>query len=383
MTAPSILYFQQNAAFGATEAYLYDLASQMKKRGYCIELVFPDTPQTQGFWKLKDEGVRLYGMPSWMYTAPIPRLIPAWYRFFQDRNVALIHFNDPCLIGSIAAMIAGIPWRLMTHHTPQLKRQYNSIGRLMERAAFFSYTKCIVTSEQDRLISLERDHLPDSKIKVIPYGLRPLWFSSIDQNYRGQIRKSLGLSDIDIMVLVPARLSPQKRHDILLKVAKDILSHHENVWFFLAGDGEIRSEIEHLILEYDIGHRVKLLGHRADIVDLMTASDIVSLASDFEGLVYAFVEAGARQVPIVATNVGGVSYSVVDGETGILVQPGEAEALAKALLKLIQDRELRERMGRAGRARSERLFTLDRMITETESLYKELLGSESANINAQ
>jgi glycosyltransferase involved in cell wall biosynthesis len=382
VSSPLILYFQQNSAFGSAEGYIFDLALNISAKGYEVHIVCPDIAEMDGFQPLCEHGVKIHRMSPSLYNGNIIKVLPTWIKFLSTLKPSLIHFNDPCLIGSIAAAICGIPIRVMMHHTPELVRQYNLIGRLIEVIAFRTYTRVIYSNPSSRLTSIRRDNISDMRTTIIPFGVQDKWLRTINMKQREHMRAALGLKENDVMILCPARLSQQKRHDILIAAAKIIQTTSAQVRFYLAGDGELRPHIEQTIQHEHLNDAITLLGHRSDLLDIMTAADIVMLASDFEGFPYALLEGSARQVPIVATNVGGVSHSVIDGETGVLVQPGDARALAQALLTLIQDQPLRERMGQVGRARAERLFTLDRMITDTQLLYSELLRTERVQIHA-
>ena len=119
----------------------------------------------------------------------------------------------------------------------------------------------------------------------------------------------------------------------------------------LVGDGPDRGEIEDEIRELGVEGRVQLAGERSDVPALLADSDVFVLSSRSEGLPVSVLEAMAAELPVVASNVGGLGELVVDGETGLLVPPGDPEALAEALGRLIEDRELRRRLG-ASRPRS-------------------------------
>ena len=375
MSKPIILYFQQNSAFGSAETYLSDLAAHISKSDYNVHLVHPAIPELEaGFSPLQHHGITLHQMPAAHYSSNIAQILPFWIQFIISLRPTIIHFNDPCVVGSVAAWFARVPIRVMMHHTPELERQSSRVGYLMERIAFRSYTRCIFSNQISRATGIKRDKLSENQTAIIPFGLQPKWFAPIDVKQRSQLRAKFGFADKDVIILCPARLSRQKRHDVLLEAARQVLSVAPNSIFLLAGNGELRTEIETLLQALQLGDRVRLLGHISDIIDLMTASDILVLSSDFEGFPYSILEGSACGLPIVSTEVGGVSQSVLNGETGLLVPPGDSDALAAALLKLISDPARRETLGRAGRQRAEQVFTLERMVTDTEALYRTLGG---------
>ena len=138
----------------------------------------------------------------------------------------------------------------------------------------------------------------------------------------------------------------------------------------------MRSSIKRSIYSLGLSNRVFLLGERNDVPSILASSDVFVLPSNWEGLPYTVIEAMMAGLPVVATSVGGVPELVEDGVTGFLVPRSDPEALAEALQRLIDDPELRERMGKAGRQKAMCEFTLDRMLRETEKVYEEVLGRE-------
>ena len=206
--------------------------------------LYPCIPALKGFRSLEKEGVELHPTAPSLYVGNILSTLPFWLRFLRSLNPLIVHFNDPCIVGSIAASVACIRYRVMTYHTPELDRQYNSIGKFLEKLAFRSQTRCIFTSEQSRVTGIQRDDVTEEKSAIIPYGLRPEWFSPINVVERERIRSELGIKEADVVILCPARLSHQKRHDVLIEAARTVIAASERAIFLLAGEGELRAEIE-------------------------------------------------------------------------------------------------------------------------------------------
>lgn len=365
-----VLYFQQNSAYGATEEYLSDLAKHVHKRGFEVHIAYPDLPVMGKFMDTIGDRAIHHRIPSGHYTL---RSLFYWIKWFHELQPTIVHFNDPAVIGSLAASIARVQVRVMTHHTPEFVRNYNFMGKVLQQIAFKTYTKCVFTSEYDLRAGHVHDRIPVEKCISIPYGLRAQWFEPLDESLRFDVRSSLGLLPSDIVIINPARLSPQKRHDILLKAAQEVIAQEPQAHFLLAGDGELRQSISETIQNMGLSDRVHLLGFRKDILQLISAADILLMTSDFEGLCYAVIEAAARGVATVATKVGGMRYSIDDGVTGTLVPPGDAHEIVLALLKLIRDPATRHKFGLAGRQRAEELFTVQQMVERTVTLYRSLL----------
>jgi glycosyltransferase involved in cell wall biosynthesis len=146
----------------------------------------------------------------------------------------------------------------------------------------------------------------------------------------------------------------------------------------IVGDGPDRGAVEDEIRRLRLEERVRLVGERSDVPALLADSDLFVLSSRSEGLPVSVLEAMAAELPVVASRVGGLAELVVDGETGILVPPGDIPALSAALGDLVNDRELRRKLGAAGRARAEAHFDLDAFRRAHVELYEQQLALAGA-----
>lgn len=188
-----------------------------------------------------------------------------------------------------------------------------------------------------------------SRVAVIPSAVEPR------EAKPAGIRASLGVRADEVLVTCVARLVERKGHEDLIRAAAGLR-------LLFVGDGPHRPHLE--------GRGAILAGWRQDIPEVLAATDIVALASRFgEGCPNAVLEAMAAGKPVVATRAGGTAEAVVDGETGILVRPGDTDALGAALRRLAGDPDLRRRMGEAGRARARERFGVDAMVKAYEALY--------------
>ena len=172
-------------------------------------------------------------------------------------------------------------------------------------------------------------------------------------------------------------LIPWKGQEIFLRAAALLAGAHPSWRFVVVGDpifqfrGE-RDRLEALAAELGIRDRVAFAGHREDIPAVMGALDLFVLPSLYEPFGRVLIEAMGARLPIVASRAGGVPEIVLDGETGVLVPPGEPEALADAIAGLVIDRERADRLASAGRARVERCFSLEATVTGVLEAYEDL-----------
>jgi glycosyltransferase involved in cell wall biosynthesis len=196
-----------------------------------------------------------------------------------------------------------------------------------------------------------------SRIHVIRSAVDPI-------DAKGEnIREGFGIEPDEVLVTCVARLVELKGHDDLIRAGTGFR-------LLFVGDGPYGPRLA--------GRGAILAGERRDVPEILAASDIAVLASRFgEGCPNAVLEAMAASKPVVAARSGGTPEVVADGETGILVPPRDVPALRGALEKLAADPDLRKKMGRAGRERAEREFSVDKMVKLYEALYFKLTGAAS------
>jgi glycosyltransferase involved in cell wall biosynthesis len=188
---------------------------------------------------------------------------------------------------------------------------------------------------------------------------------------RKAVRTELGLDADALVVGTVANMRAQKAYPDLLAAALRVVERLPDVRFVAVGQGPLEGEVRALHAELGLGHRFLLLGHRRDAVRVMAASDVFVLASLYEGLGVAVMEALALGLPVVATAVGGVPEVVQHGREGLLVRPGRPRELAAALMALLTDAERRQRMADAAARRGTEL-SIDSAVRRTEAVYHEL-----------
>jgi glycosyltransferase involved in cell wall biosynthesis len=180
----------------------------------------------------------------------------------------------------------------------------------------------------------------------------------------------------DIVVGTAARLVKVKGIVHLIYAAALVAARTPGVRFEIVGDGPERSALEQKVTKLGLGHCVTFLGWRDDLGQILSDWDIFVQPSLAEGLGIVTLEAMAEGLPVVAAAVGGLRELVVDGKTGWLVPPAQAEFLAEMIHRLVADPELRASMGVAGHMRVRQRFSKDRMVYQVARLYDDLLGTE-------
>lgn len=183
-------------------------------------------------------------------------------------------------------------------------------------------------------------------------------------------------ANTSIVVGAACRLVDIKGLPDLIRAIGLLSREFPNLHLEIAGDGPELENLEEQARRLNLAERVRFLGWRHDLGPVFRGWDIFAMPSLTEAFPMAALEAMAQGLPIVASNVGGLPELVEDGETGYLVPPSNAEALAKALRTLIVDRERRQRMGHAGYRRIREHFSADRMVAQTAAIYESLLAEK-------
>lgn len=232
------------------------------------------------------------------------------------------------------------------------------------------YYLAISTAVRDVLIDGGVDA---GRIQLVPSGVDPEKFTY--RSDRAETRASLGIADDQILICNVAALTDHKDQANLIRAAHVAATDAPMLRFVILGEGELRSELEDMISRLGLVDRVRLLGFRDKIEPYIAAADIFVMSSHLEGLGTSILDAMLLGVPVVATRAGGIPDVVVDGETGLLVEKRNSEALAKAIVKMAGDADLRARCGEAGARRVREEFTVARTIERTDAAYREILAA--------
>jgi glycosyltransferase involved in cell wall biosynthesis len=331
-----IVLLHRARAWGAVEEYVAAVAAALGDDAVLAH------PGVEGFEELPVRTIRTSQEPS---TRSLVRLL-------RDLRPSVVHVTDVWPQALVAARLARVPRLLLTHHTPELPRRDNAAGRAWWRLGWATKPEVIYTSDTDR----ERDGRTNLRTHVIELGIDLDRFAA-----GGPVLEKHGP-----LVGNVARLAEQKGQRYLLEAAARL----PDTRFAIVGDGELRADLERRAGELGIADRIEFTGARDDVPDLLASFDVFAFPSLFEGLCLAVIEAQAAGVPVVATPVGGIRETVVDGETGLLVPPRDPEALAKAIGRLLEDTELATRLAAAARRRVRERFSRKRMVERTLELYR-------------
>lgn len=269
-------------------------------------------------------------------------------------------------LGTIAALLAPGPARILSRRVDFPVRR--SPGSVLLYSLPLEAIIAISNGVREALI---QSGVTPERIRVVPSGID---LSPFQEPYdRQATRRRLGVADGELLVLQVAALAPHKSQVDLLEAAAIVRSRRGDLVFWIAGEGPLRAELEARHRALGLGDRVRFLGFREDVTDLLRSADIFCVSSYLEGLGTSTLDAMAAGVPVVATRVGGIPEIVADGESGILVPARNPEALADAIVALAGNAERRAAMGAAAKRRA-RDFSADRTSEGTRRVYLEALG---------
>jgi glycosyltransferase involved in cell wall biosynthesis len=311
---------------------------------------------------------------------PIPSLYaPATARqgmrlaaHLRRHRIDVFHAHD------IYSNIFAVPWaRLAGAKVIASRRWWEAFPgahwRMATRVSYRMAHTTLANSPAVAELVHRREGLPFRRIVVVPNFLDRAAFSPPSPEVESALRRELGLEGGPVVGIV-ANLLPIKDHAALLRAVARIRPARAGLKLVLVGDGECREPLERLAAELGIRDAVVFAGRRPNQPNLHHLFDVSVLCSTSEGLPNSVLEAMAAGRPVVATRVGAVPDAVLDGETGLLVAPGDVDALAGALAELLDDPGRARRMGAAAQSRARQEYSEERAVSTLERLYYRLAG---------
>lgn len=277
------------------------------------------------------------------------------------------------LIARAAAILNRVEHRVLWVHTSIHKTALPH--RIADKMLIPATSVFLGVVDTQRNYLREECHYPDGKIRIIRNGVDP---NSFDTDSERSALKEFGIGADCAVVGMVARLNPVKDHATLISAARIVLDALPGTHFLIIGDGPRRRELVELCREAGVQANVHFTGIRRDIGRLVGAIDVVVLSSHSESLPVAVIEAMACGRPVVCTNVGGMAELVEHGKSGYLSPPRDPEVLARYIIGLLENPDLRRKMGAEGRRRVEEEFDLQSCVAAVENLLLELHNGATA-----
>ena len=359
-----ILMLIKGLGLGGAERHVADLAKTFVAEGRLVHVAYMLPNKDALVDELVGTGVQVSCL---QYQGAIGRMT-SFFRFVRlckRLKPDIVHSHLP--VAGFFARMAKVLCKVKVIYT-----EHNVIDRLSPVMRFAHRATHYL---DDAAISCSRavaDSLRWPSI-VIDNGIR-IPNSDFRSAVRDEYRHSLGVEGDDCVILCVANLLPKKNHALLVNAFKALLGRGDKALLFLAGqDATERHHLETLVAESGSACKVRFLGARKDILELLAAADIYCMSSDYEGLPLALLEAMAMQLPCVVTDAGGMGEVVRDAECGVVVPVGDLDGLVSGLVSLVNNPSERKVLGRKAREAIVRRFSIESCADRVITVYREVL----------
>ena len=349
---------------GGAQIHVRDLATRLSRKGHEVIVVAGGNGLL--FEHLQQLNIPYYRLPSLIRPIRPVKELEALYHLIrllrrECPDLVSLHSSKSGLLGRIASFPAKAPavftahgWAF-TEGTPRMPRLFYMA---LEKMAAPLARRLITVSRFDRELAQECRVGKPEQLITIHNGMPDIAEELLATPEKEPVR----------MVMV-ARFSGQKDHQTLLQALAQIGTSQE--WSLeLIGTGPGREEVARQVRDLGFEDRVEFAGEVDDVAQRLAHGQLFILTSNWEGLPRSIIEAMRAGLPVVASDVGGVSEMVRDGENGFLVEPGNVEQLSERLRELMADSELRKRMGRRSRDCYEKGFRFEEMVENTLEVYR-------------
>jgi glycosyltransferase involved in cell wall biosynthesis len=367
-----IVYIVTTASpIGGAQIHVRDLAAAVSAQGHSPSVI------TSGSGPFIDD-LRRLGIPVRVLrhlSVPIHPLRDL--RALREIRAALTelrpellatHSSKAGILGRLAGRSLRVPVVFTVHgwaFTPGVPPLHAAVYRQVERLVGPLASKIITVSEFDRRLGLAARIAGEDRLVTVHNGM---------PDVPDKLRADPGRTPVRLVMV--ARFGAQKDHPTLFRALAGLQNH---AWELdLIGDGPLRGEMESLAAGLGLGGRVRFLGQRSDVDQILAGAQVSLLATNWEGFPLSILEAMRAGLPVVASSVGGIDESVRDEENGYLVPRGDVDLLRDRIERLLASPDLRARMGTRGRTRFEQEFTLDHSVNRTLAVYRDVLAGRPA-----
>jgi L-malate glycosyltransferase len=358
---------------GGAERQVVDLAVALQRAGYGVMVacsVAGDLSRT-----LEEAGVPVRPLLERLAKRRLS-LGYAWRlrRLLRKERFDLVHAHiyASVVAAAIAILRTNVPL-VITEHTEASWQNWRA--RWVSRWVYRRVERIIAVSTPIRRRLIERDAVHPELITVIPNTVASASEPPANAPLPTELRERP-------LVGVVARLQPEKGVANFLKAAVHVAQQFPQAYFVVAGDGPLRQELAALAEDLGLRERIHFLGFRSDASALMKSLDVLVVPSVTEGSPLVTLEAMAAGVPVVASAVGGIPDQIRHDKEGLLIPPGDTEAIGDALLALLRDPDRARRLGEAGRRRVASRFSHALMVQQIEGVYRGVLGPPAAQSTA-
>jgi glycosyltransferase involved in cell wall biosynthesis len=358
-----VLHLQKVAGISGSEAHLLSLLPRLRERGWNVRMLMLHQHEP-GAWDfaraLEARGVPLDAIPLRADVDPIAFMRVVGYLLRTRPTILHSHLVHAEAYGLLAGAVAGVPVRFATKHGFNEFREAPYFGLYERGVASLAHVHIAISRGLARYLE-DVEGFRGEDFEIVHYGIEP---DGEPAPYAGE----------EPRLLCVGRLIPIKGHIVLLRAFAEARKELPALRLDVAGRGPMEPALKALASELGIADAVHFLGQVSPIQGAIEQATAVVVPSMGEGFGMVALEAMERARPVIAAAIGGLGELVQDGETGVLVPPGEAEPLREAIVRVAGDLELARRMGAAGRRRALGRFLQQFCTDRTELLYDDALG---------
>ncbi|MFC4991792.1 glycosyltransferase family 4 protein [Rubritalea tangerina] len=338
--------------------------------------------------ELEAVGVSFRGIPS------LQRAIHPWkdfqafcqlYSLFKSEEYDVVHTHSSKtgFLGRLAAKLAGVPCIVHTIHGfafPAAKSKFEYIVYwLLEWIAGRCCDVVIALTESDRLICTKSLGIDESSVRLLPNAVDRTVYYPVNELDRSSLRKSVLSEDVDeVVAVMVGRMWEQKAPELFVRAAIRAFEQSGNLRLklYLVGDGELRNGLEKEVAEAGLSERIKFLGWRSDVPDILRASDIFVLPSRWEGMPLAILEALATKLAVVVSDIPGNRAALGQRECGVTFPAESVDDLSTILVQLTEHSEMRRKYAEKGCQHISDNHDLENRICKIRDLYNQILSSK-------
>lgn len=375
-----VAYVIDHLRVGGAQRHLLEVVRGLDRDRYALEMwsAAADPGDLAAVFEREGVPVRSFGISGTMLSPRTLSAVRRVARDFQARGVHVVHgyLFEGNFLAALVGKLARTPVTLVS------KRSLDRYGRADRRlAAWLSNRladRVTVNAAAVRAIVVEHERCAPERIVMIPNGVALPASTAATGAAPATADDPRGSGPLVGMV---GRLSWKKGYEFALEAAAQLRDRVPGLRFDIVGDGELRGDLEARAARLGLDGTVRFLGQRRDVPDLMRTFDCFVLSSVIEGMPNALLEAMALGRPVVTTSAGGSAEVVVDGESGLVVPPGDAAAIAGAVERVLADRAFAERLAAAGERRVRESFSLDAMLRAFDQLYRVRLAAAGVAVD--
>lgn len=361
----NILYVYYEPFPSGQSTHVISIIKQLDRSKFTPFLVFPN--QFERFTeKYRFEGLEIIPIQMNKYYWPLDSM-KKFVETIKKYEIKIVHVHsqEASFIARILARIAGIKKIIYTPQTIDIRnKKIFSLYKLFECISSKITTIIISVNEKDRERLIQWG-IPAKKIKTIYNGV-PLFKDA-------EYERSPNIIEDSPLVLQIGRLSPQKDPIKFIEGAKLILEVYPTVKFLMVGNGPLRNAVKEKIIEFELQDKVRVIEYQENVAEIIKSVDIVTLTSAWEGTPYSILEAMAYGKPVVVTDVNGCGEIVDNGKTGFRSKYGDIADWSQKVVFLLKNPDLAAKYGKAGRLRVEMYFSIEKMMSNIEQVYLDML----------